>query len=32
MNTVILIVTFVPLILRVGWAVWSRRRLRRSST
>ena len=32
MDTVILIVTFVPLVLRVGWAVWSRRRLRRSST
>jgi hypothetical protein len=30
MDTVILIVTFLPLILRVGWAVWSRRRLRRS--
>jgi hypothetical protein len=32
MDTVILIVTFVPLVLRVCWAVWSRRRLRRSST
>jgi hypothetical protein len=32
MDTVILILTFAPLILRVGWAVWSRRRLRRSST
>jgi hypothetical protein len=32
MNTVILIVTFVPLAIRVGWAVWSRHRLRRSST
>jgi hypothetical protein len=30
MDTVILIVTFLPLVLRVGWAVWSRRRLRRS--
>jgi hypothetical protein len=30
MDTVILIGTFLPLIFRVGWAVWSRRRLRRS--
>jgi hypothetical protein len=32
MDTVILTVSFAPLIVRVGWAVWSRRRLRRSST
>jgi hypothetical protein len=32
MDTLILIVTFAPLVLRVGWAVWSRRRVRRSST
>jgi hypothetical protein len=32
MDTVILVVTLVPLALRVGWAVWSRRRMRGSST
>jgi hypothetical protein len=32
MDTLMLIVTFAPLVLRVGWAVWSRRRVRRSST
>jgi hypothetical protein len=32
MDTAILIVTFVPLALRIGWAVRSRRRVRRSST
>ena len=31
MDTVILIVTFAPLVVRVGWAVWSRRRPRRPS-
>jgi hypothetical protein len=30
MDTLILIVTFVPLAIRVGWAVWSRHRVRRS--
>ena len=32
MDTLILIVSFAPLIIRVGCPVWSRRRLRRSST
>jgi hypothetical protein len=30
MDTVILIASFGPLILRVGWALWMRRRPRRS--
>jgi hypothetical protein len=32
MDTVILVVSFAPLLVRVGWAVWSRRRPGRSST
>jgi hypothetical protein len=32
MDNLILIITFVPLLLRVGWAVWGRLRLRRSSS
>jgi hypothetical protein len=32
MDTLILIVTFVPLVIRIGWAVWSRRRPGGSST
>ncbi len=32
MDTLILIATFAPLALRVGFAVWSRYRVRRSST
>jgi hypothetical protein len=32
MDSIILIVTFAPLLLRVGWAVWGRLRLRRSSS
>jgi len=32
MESVILIVSFAPLLLRVGWAVWGRLRPRRSSS
>ncbi len=32
MDNLILIGTFVPLLLRVGWAVWGRLRFRRSSS
>jgi hypothetical protein len=32
MDNIILIVTFAPLLLRIGWAVWGRLRLRRSSS
>jgi len=32
MDTVILIVSLAPLGARIGWAVWSRRRPKRSST